>query len=726
MLKLSGYNTNNAIYEQSNNRIPNQSFISPPINSQIEISTILSYSINQHTIMINKNGEILFIGNNNLKIIKSLPNMVLKSFTKFQIKSNDGRIWNPVSGCCTVNFVLFIVSANKSDNKKQLVYSNIFLDSSFPLFLNIGQSNPVALFCGYHHSAVIDENGSVIFITDSICDFPTVQLEAAKLPNNEKAVSVACCRDFVVVVDSNGNVFMCDINFEESKTSLKPEAHKSGRLRKEEKEIKSKLIKLSFKQVNSLKNIKIVAVSGFFYHCFAISEDNRIFGIGSNKDGRLCLGENIESVKIFTEISLLSKYKIKNVYAGLDHSLFQTVDGKILACGSNEFGQLMTNKNSEQNVYEPIDTGISGATFCLVGYRNSAIFIGYDPFMSPNRRVNDQKPAPSPSKEMKQKIEEAFSLKKSDEKYYIDNEEEKEIYIDAGKIGEGASSITYKVIDKRTNVPYCKKVLKFNNGEIEDAKRAMNEFHVMHELSHPCICKSIYINIIEPLEILNDEGKKETVTTIALFLEFVEYNLKKVLESKLISNTFKTKIVLEIVHAMNFLHKQGMMHRDLKIENIMINSVFDTKIVDFGYAKITETVCNNFSFVQNSLSKGIGTFDYMSPEMANEDDYDNKTDVYSFGIVLHFMFLGYLPKQKLREKLNGKEIHLPSPSDSISSFCLNLIRHCLSFSPEKRPSFEEILNYLRTNSYQLASNVDPSILTKRDKELSFIEDYINK
>lgn len=116
----------------------------------------------------------------------------------------------------------------------------------------------------------------------------------------------------------------------------------------------------------------------------------------------------------------------------------------------------------------------------------------------------------------------------------------------------------------------------------------------------------------------------------------------------------------------------------------------------------------------------------MPPEMANEDDYDNKTDVYSFGIVLHFMFLGYLSKQKLRDKLNGKEIHLPSPSDSISSFCINLIRHCLSFSPEKRPSFEEILNYLRTNSYQLASNVDPSILTKRDKELSFIENYINK
>ena len=55
-----------------------------------------------------------------------------------------------------------------------------------------------------------------------------------------------------------------------------------------------------------------------------------------------------------------------------------------------------------------------------------------------------------------------------------------------------------------------------------------------------------------------------------------------------INNTMKTKIVIEIVHAMNYIHKKGLIHRDLKIENIMLNSVFEAKIVDFGLAKIDE------------------------------------------------------------------------------------------------------------------------------------------
>lgn len=69
---------------------------------------------------------------------------------------------------------------------------------------------------------------------------------------------------------------------------------------------------------------------------------------------------------------------------------------------------------------------------------------------------------------------------------------------------------------------------------------------------------------MEPIEVLTKVGKKEEVTTIALFLEFVEHKLADVLKSDLITNTFKTKIVIDIAHAMNYLHKHGMMHRDLK------------------------------------------------------------------------------------------------------------------------------------------------------------------
>lgn len=195
----------------------------------------------------------------------------------------------------------------------------------------------------------------------------------------------------------------------------------------------------------------------------------------------------------------------------------------------------------------------------------------------------------------------------------------------------------------------CKKVLKYQHCEstVQIIQHTMNKFKVMNSLIHPCICHASYINFLEPMEIINKQGKKEEMTTMALFLEFVDYNLSEILKMN-INNTTKAKIVLEIVHTMDYLHKNGLIHRDLKIENIMVNSLFETKLVDFGLVRISEAFVDGFSFVNDSLTKGIGTLAYMSPEMVNKEDYDGKTDFYSFGIVLHFIFVGNIPEQTLK------------------------------------------------------------------------------
>lgn len=146
---------------------------------------------------------------------------------------------------------------------------------------------------------------------------------------------------------------------------------------------------------------------------------------------------------------------------------------------------------------------------------------------------------------------------------------------------------------------------------------------------------------------------------------------------------------------MNYIHKHRMIHRDLKIENIMLNSVFEVKLVDLGLVWIHEVFNNDFSFLNDSMTKGVGTFAYMSPEMMNEESYDYKTDVYSFGIVLYFIFLGKLPKQGMKDKLNGKMIELPYSSHDISQFCIDLIKKCLAVNPNDRPSFMDILIDIR-------------------------------
>ena len=328
------------------------------------------------------------------------------------------------------------------------------------------------------------------------------------------------------------------------------------------------------------------------------------------------------------------------------------------------------------------------------------------------------------------KLKSIFLPKNNDQKTlncFIGDDEEK-FHNVLSKIGEGATSITYKVVDTRTGKIMCKKILKYvENEEIafKTLQNAIKEFEVLSQFSHPCICKALFINtseaITDPNISMKEGSKNAVITTIALFLEYEDYSLSDCLKN--MNNTLRTKIVVEIVHGMKAIHKKGLIHRDLKIENIRLNCIYEAKIIDFGLVRIHELLSDNYSFVQDTMTKGVGTFHYMSPEMLNEEDYDYKTDVYSFGVVLYYLFIGSLPKQKMKDKTSGVMITLPKQSESISKFCIELISKCLSFKPAARPTFDEILTMIRDNSYSLASYVDIGIVSRRDRELDLYEEF---
>ena len=326
-------------------------------------------------------------------------------------------------------------------------------------------------------------------------------------------------------------------------------------------------------------------------------------------------------------------------------------------------------------------------------------------------------------KELKQMIIPTRIQHQSDN-CFIDENDEKFHQV-LSKIGEGATSVVYKILDTRTNQIMCKKILKIcKNDEVAftTLKSAIKEFEILSKINFPGICQVIGINTSEIVTDSNISNKNEPeITTIALFLEFQDYSLAECLKN--MNNTLKTRIVIEIAHAMNFIHKKGLIHRDLKIDNIRLNSVYEAKIIDFGLVRIHECLLENYSFIKESITKGVGTFMYMSPEMLNEEDYDYKTDVYSFGIVLHFIFVGSIPKQSLTDKMTGKKIVLPKESHDISTCCIDLISKCLSFKPSERPTFEEILKIIRNNDYSLADFVDQRIVSKRDIELQLFEKY---
>lgn len=282
----------------------------------------------------------------------------------------------------------------------------------------------------------------------------------------------------------------------------------------------------------------------------------------------------------------------------------------------------------------------------------------------------------------------------------------------------------------------CKKILKTKDTTSNSTDSLVKEFEELHQIQHPCICRLISINpnekvtsesVIEtnenkPVKNKNDNEEEEyyeaviskpkknqdSITSISLFTEYLDFSLKNCLENDILTNTLKAKVALEVAFGMAHLHKLGIIHRDLRIDNIMLNSGFEAKIINFGLVH---------HGIDEMLSRDIGTLTYMSPEMQNEDEYDNKTDVYSYGVVLYAVFTGKLPKQKMKDKLNKVPPHFPKPSSTISNVCIELIKNCMSFDANERPSFVKIIEYMNQNSFALADEVDFEIISRRYHEL---------
>lgn len=365
MLDQCGYNEFFQLNEKSNNQSTYKTpVVSPYLQSQLDISTILSYSIfGNHSIKITQDNRIYAIGDNrDNQISESLPKEVFNQYTEFTIQDPKGRTCSPISSICGKFFTLSLVTNPDHENHFQLVLSYKGINRNSPLFLNIGDRNPISLFGGYFNAAAIDSEGAILFVNYRKVNIsPSQKIEPAFLPEGEKAAKLACCKDVIFCITSSGRLF-------QSFTSCQ---------------------KLAFSEVTDFSGLKIIDISGSFWHCFAVSDEGRVFGWGANYGGRLGLGKEIEEVDKFTEIESLSGHVIKAVFAGSTHSLFVSSEGKVFACGSNTCGELfLAGDPCEEFAFNPVETLIEkDAVFCIAGDTLSAAFIGSCPPNCPNMKV---------------------------------------------------------------------------------------------------------------------------------------------------------------------------------------------------------------------------------------------------------------------------------------------------------------------------------------------------
>lgn len=364
MILVAGCNTHRQLVANPNCKTSDGfPAVCPPREIQVDVSTLLSFSIYEdHAVRILNNGKPVASGNNEGKrICDSLPNGTIEKSSGFQIFDNEGQICKILSVVCGYCYTLYMISPSKPEQKMRLAYVRQNQNDGKPLFLNIGQNNPIALYGGNQRAGVINSDGSIITITKSIFNSPEAEIQSVSLPKGKKAVSLACCDHYVFALSLHGHVYQASSQDRFSSFTIVPE----------------------------LRHIEVTCISGTCRHCLAVSTDGKVYSRGSNGYGEIGIGENSEEVEEFTLIEALKDQKIVAAYAGYSHSLFQDEKGKILACGYNGFGQMLLKEPSYKNNYLPVETTIKGgATFCVAGHALSCIIIDSQPPPNcPNRKI---------------------------------------------------------------------------------------------------------------------------------------------------------------------------------------------------------------------------------------------------------------------------------------------------------------------------------------------------
>ena len=206
------------------------------------------------------------------------------------------------------------------------------------------------------------------------------------------------------------------------------------------------------------------------------------------------------------------------------------------------------------------------------------------------------------------------------------------------KIGTGGMGEVYLAEDRKLERQVAIKILNatFDAGE-SNLKRFFQEAKAASGLNHP--------NIIVVHEIGESDGMHYIV------IEFVKGDtLNIAIKTKSLSLTQVIDSSIQIVNALGAAHAVGIIHRDIKPDNIMLRDDGIVKVLDFGLAKLTEKSRREVDFEEQTrellntkAGMILGTAAYMSPEQARGKDVDARSDIWSFGVVLFQMLTGRLP-----------------------------------------------------------------------------------
>ena len=194
-------------------------------------------------------------------------------------------------------------------------------------------------------------------------------------------------------------------------------------------------------------------------------------------------------------------------------------------------------------------------------------------------------------------------------------------------VGVGGMANVYRGTDVKTGNQIAVKVLKdefLDNEEL--VRRFKNESKAISILSHPNIVKVYDVSVTDKLQYI--------------VMEYVDgITLKEYLKQRGGALTWKETVhfATQVLSALQHAHSKGIIHRDVKPQNIMLLADGSIKMMDFGIARFSRAQSQTVS------DKAIGSVNYISPEQAKGERTDARTDIYSVGVMLYEMLSGRLP-----------------------------------------------------------------------------------
>lgn len=259
-------------------------------------------------------------------------------------------------------------------------------------------------------------------------------------------------------------------------------------------------------------------------------------------------------------------------------------------------------------------------------------------------------------------------------------------------------------VDEQTNEEVALKIME--RQKIQEAgmmKYIESEIRILERVKHEA-----FVNIHK---IIYDE----------MFIVIVMDYLENGCMSDLITNdcflSQKDKLLtcITMLEGLDYLHKRGIAHRDVKPDNICFDKENNPKLLDFGFitdtCEISRTLC--------------GTLIYMAPEVCQHQQYDAmKADVWSFGVTAHVILTYKFPFEdsnsiRHMHALKSGEVKI---HNSVAGKMKAVIQSCLEIDPEKRPTCEELLKSFNEYSHELYAELEarPRRAVKQCKSRPFM------